>query len=87
VAASIRAETAARQAHFNAVIDADGEVALTVMLNGKPHSLRINKGERVLDVALNDGLDLPWSCCDGVCCTCRVKAMGALCANGQELHA
>jgi ring-1,2-phenylacetyl-CoA epoxidase subunit PaaE len=63
------------QAHFNAVIDADGEVALTAMFDGKPHNLRMNKDEHVLDVALNAGLDLPWSCCDGVCCTCRVKAM------------
>jgi ring-1,2-phenylacetyl-CoA epoxidase subunit PaaE len=53
----------------------DGEVALTVMLDGKPHSLRMNKDEHVLDVALNAGLDLPWSCRGGVCCTCRAKVM------------
>lgn len=53
----------------------DGEVALTVVLDGKPHSLRMNKDERVLDVALNAGLDLPWSCRGGVCCTCRAKVM------------
>ncbi len=53
----------------------DGEVALTVVLDGKPHSLRMNKDEHVLDVALNAGLDLPWSCRGGVCCTCRAKVM------------
>jgi ring-1,2-phenylacetyl-CoA epoxidase subunit PaaE len=53
----------------------DGEVALTVLLDGKPHSLRMNKDEHVLDVALNAGLDLPWSCRGGVCCTCRAKVM------------
>jgi ring-1,2-phenylacetyl-CoA epoxidase subunit PaaE len=26
-------------------------------------------------VALNAGLDLPWSCRGGVCCTCRAKVM------------
>jgi ring-1,2-phenylacetyl-CoA epoxidase subunit PaaE len=56
-------------------VRADGEVALTVVLDGKPHSLRMNKDERVLDVALNAGLDLPWSCRGGVCCTCRAKVM------------
>ena len=53
----------------------DGEVALTVVLDGKPHNLRMNKDEHVLDVALNAGLDLPWSCRGGVCCTCRAKVM------------
>lgn len=54
---------------------AQGEVALTVVLDGKPHELRMNRDERVLDVALNAGLDLPWSCRGGVCCTCRAKVM------------
>jgi len=53
----------------------DGEVALTVVLDGKPHQLRMGKDERVLDVALNAGLDLPWSCRGGVCCTCRARVM------------
>ncbi|MBA4261886.1 MAG: phenylacetic acid degradation protein [Comamonadaceae bacterium] len=53
----------------------DGEVALTVVLDGKPHPLRMGKDEKVLDVALNAGLDLPWSCKGGVCCTCRAKVM------------
>jgi ring-1,2-phenylacetyl-CoA epoxidase subunit PaaE len=52
-----------------------GDVALTVVLDGKPHELRMNREERVLDVALNAGLDLPWSCRGGVCCTCRAKVL------------
>ncbi len=53
----------------------EGDVALTVVLDGKPHLLRMNKDEHVLDVALSAGLDLPWSCRGGVCCTCRAKVM------------
>ncbi|MBA4267337.1 MAG: phenylacetic acid degradation protein, partial [Comamonadaceae bacterium] len=53
----------------------EGEVALTVLLDGKSHAMRMNRDERVLDVALNAGLDLPWSCRGGVCCTCRAKVM------------
>ena len=52
-----------------------GDVSLTVLLDGKSHALRMNRDERVLDVALNAGLDLPWSCRGGVCCTCRAKVM------------
>ena len=53
----------------------EGEVALTVVLDGKPHQLRMGRDQHVLDVALNAGLDLPWSCRGGVCCTCRAKVM------------
>jgi ring-1,2-phenylacetyl-CoA epoxidase subunit PaaE len=53
----------------------EGEVALTVVLDGKPHALRMGRDQRVLDVALEAGLDLPWSCRGGVCCTCRAKVM------------
>ena len=56
-------------------VHAKGDVALTVVLDGKPHELRMTRDERVLDVALNAGLDLPWSCRGGVCCTCRAKVM------------
>lgn len=54
---------------------AEGEVALTVVLDGKPHELRMGRDQRVLDVALEAGLDLPWSCRGGVCCTCRAKVV------------
>jgi ring-1,2-phenylacetyl-CoA epoxidase subunit PaaE len=52
-----------------------GKVALTVVLDGKPHELQMNADQRVLDVALAAGLDLPYSCKGGVCCTCRAKVL------------
>ncbi len=52
-----------------------GSVALTVLLDGKPHELRMRPDQHVLDVALAAGLDVPWSCKGGVCCTCRAKVM------------
>lgn len=55
--------------------EATGSVALTVVLDGKPHDLRMNPDQRVLDVALAAGLDLPYSCRGGVCCTCRAKVL------------
>lgn len=51
----------------------DGEIALQLTLDGKQHSLRMGKADHVLDVALAAGLDLPFSCKAGVCCTCRAK--------------
>jgi len=50
-----------------------GEVQLTVVLDGKPYDMSMNKSEKILDIALAMGLDLPYSCKGGVCCTCRCK--------------
>lgn len=48
---------------------------VTVLFDGKAHSLALGPTEHVLDAALNAGLDLPYSCKAGVCCTCRCKVM------------
>ncbi|WP_374490957.1 2Fe-2S iron-sulfur cluster-binding protein [Zoogloea sp.] len=55
--------------------DAARSVALSVVLDGKTHELRMAPHEHVLDVALQAGLDLPYSCKAGVCCTCRAKVL------------
>lgn len=55
--------------------DSEGDVALTVIVDGKPNPLRMHRHQKILDVALAAGLDLPWSCKGGVCCTCRAKVM------------
>ncbi|NIC40186.1 1,2-phenylacetyl-CoA epoxidase subunit PaaE [Aquabacterium sp. A08] len=55
--------------------DAGKGIRLTVVLDGKQHELALGAQEHVLDAALNAGLDLPYSCKAGVCCTCRGKVM------------
>ena len=52
-----------------------GEVQLTVVLDGKPYNMPMRRNEKILDIALSLGLDLPYSCKAGVCCTCRCKVM------------
>ena len=54
---------------------AAGAIRLSVQLDGKSHELRMFAHEKVLDVALAAGLDLPYSCKGGVCCTCRAKVI------------
>jgi ring-1,2-phenylacetyl-CoA epoxidase subunit PaaE len=51
------------------------EVQLTVVLDGKPYNMPMHRNEKILDIALSLGLDLPYSCKAGVCCTCRCKVM------------
>ena len=66
----------ARQAVVaNLNLPVGGQIALTVVLDGKAHALQMNPGDLVLDTALAAGLDLPFSCKGGVCCTCRAKVM------------
>jgi ring-1,2-phenylacetyl-CoA epoxidase subunit PaaE len=48
---------------------------LDVLLDGKTHHLSMAAGDHVLDAALDAGLDLPYSCKGGVCCTCRARVL------------
>jgi ring-1,2-phenylacetyl-CoA epoxidase subunit PaaE len=48
---------------------------LDIVLDGKTHHLSMDADERVLDAALDAGLDLPYSCKGGVCCTCRARVL------------
>lgn len=57
---------------------ASAEIAahqLHVVLDGKTHQLLMAGQDKVLDVALEAGLDLPYSCRGGVCCTCRARVL------------
>lgn len=56
-------------------VAAGQRTAITIVVDGKRHDINMGSNERILDVALNAGLDLPFSCRGGVCCTCRVKVM------------
>lgn len=68
-----RARTAGQNDSINSA--EAGPIHLSVQLDGKAHALRMFAHEKVLDVALAAGLDLPYSCKGGVCCTCRAKVL------------
>jgi ring-1,2-phenylacetyl-CoA epoxidase subunit PaaE len=53
----------------------DLQFALQVVLDGKTHNLAMGADDKVLDVALASGLDLPYACRGGVCCTCRARVL------------
>ena len=55
--------------------ESKGDASLTVVLDGKKHQMQMSTTDKILDVALAAGLDLPYSCKGGVCCTCRAKVM------------
>ncbi|MEP0941717.1 MAG: 2Fe-2S iron-sulfur cluster-binding protein [Rhizobiaceae bacterium] len=54
-------------------VDADG-IEVAIILDGKRNSLQMDPNtETVLAAAQEAGLDLPFSCAGGMCCTCRCK--------------
>jgi ring-1,2-phenylacetyl-CoA epoxidase subunit PaaE len=50
-----------------------GEVAVTVVLDGRASTVTMGRHERVLDAALRVRPELPFACRGGVCSTCRAK--------------
>ncbi|GJE00045.1 1,2-phenylacetyl-CoA epoxidase subunit PaaE [Methylobacterium isbiliense] len=62
------------------VAPADAPAArATVITDGIAAEVPVAAGETVLDAAIRAGLDLPYSCRGGMCCTCRAKvAEGAV---------
>ncbi|WP_394836314.1 phenylacetate-CoA oxygenase/reductase subunit PaaK [Pendulispora rubella] len=51
-----------------------GQCEVTIVLDGRTHKLTIPKNENtVLEAALREGVELPYSCKGGICATCRCK--------------
>ncbi len=50
------------------------ESSISIKLDGITHHFPLSSdGDTILDAALKGGLDLPFACKGGVCCTCRAK--------------
>lgn len=43
----------------------------TIILDGEPYSITINREKGILEQALEQGLDMPYSCQSGLCTACR----------------
>ncbi|MEQ8479485.1 MAG: 2Fe-2S iron-sulfur cluster-binding protein [Hoeflea sp.] len=48
--------------------------AVEIILDGARRTIRVDaRSDTVLSAARKAGLDLPWSCAGGMCCTCRCR--------------
>lgn len=51
------------------------EAKVTVILDGEETEITVGPDEKILDAVLDAGLDAPYACTGGSCCTCRAKAL------------
>jgi ring-1,2-phenylacetyl-CoA epoxidase subunit PaaE len=49
------------------------EAVARITLNGARHEVPVHAGETIVDAGLRAGLEMPYSCRGGMCCTCRAK--------------
>ncbi len=56
-----------------AAADAPRRATAEITLDGVTRGVPVAEGETVLEAGLRAGMDLPWSCRGGMCCTCRAK--------------
>jgi ring-1,2-phenylacetyl-CoA epoxidase subunit PaaE len=59
------------------IIDKEGasESEVTILLDGEEYSITVKKNASVLDTALDNDLDMPYSCQSGLCTACRGKCV------------
>ena len=48
---------------------------VTILFEGQEHVVEVAKDETILEAALNQGIDLPFSCQAGLCTACRGKCL------------
>ncbi len=53
----------------------DAESEVTILLDGEEYSITVKKNASVLDTALDNDLDMPYSCQSGLCTACRGKCV------------
>lgn len=48
---------------------------ITIKLDGKTHQVKVSAKSTILDSALDQGVDMPYSCQSGLCTACRGKCL------------
>ena len=53
--------------------DAPPRALAEIVLDGRRYTVPVGEDEGIVDAALRAGLELPYACKGGMCCTCRAK--------------
>lgn len=57
------------------VVAEEPAAVATILYNGLRTDVPVGSGETILDAGLRAGLDMPYSCHGGMCCTCRARLL------------
>jgi ring-1,2-phenylacetyl-CoA epoxidase subunit PaaE len=68
------------------IVDASGNVAreVTVRYDGNEFKFKVEPNRTILETALDQGIDLPYSCQSGLCTACRGKALSGVVKLDEE---
>ncbi|MGB0356840.1 MAG: 2Fe-2S iron-sulfur cluster-binding protein [Cytophagales bacterium] len=67
-----------RQEFFKASVQPNvlgKQAKMTILHDDQTYQCEITPGDTLLDVLLDEGIDVPYSCSSGICNTCRVKCL------------
>lgn len=65
-----------RETDGSAGVDNGERASISVIADGIERVLQVGyRGEAILDAALGAGIDVPYACKAGVCCTCRAQVL------------
>lgn len=68
-------ETRRPERHKTDAGPGEGEGTVDVIVDGSRSTIAIRADETIIDAATRSGMDLPFSCKGGMCCTCRAKVV------------
>ena len=69
------------------VVVAGGELKareVTIRYDGQEYKVLVPPGKAILETALDQGIDLPYSCQSGLCTACRGKALSGMVKLDEE---
>ena len=56
-------------------LDLEGDAEITILLDDEETTFQMSKKKLILTAALDEGLDAPYSCQGGVCCSCMARVV------------
>ena len=66
--------TGGKKEHTQTAAEGDSSTKrLSIVIDGMTTVVEVAEDKSILDAALDAGMDAPYSCMGGVCCTCRAK--------------
>lgn len=77
--------TAAKSKKTDVLTEDFTESLVTVLISGKKHLVKVPKGEKILDVIIDQNIDVPYSCQGGFCTQCQCKVMHGKVEMAQNL--